>query len=60
MPHNWPLLSLVVLDPDRHPKIHRALVQFQDLLAERDQMALWSIKPDEALLVQLTLIPQHL
>jgi len=54
-PMDWPRLSLVVLNPERHPKIHQALIEFLELSNDHSQSALWAIKGDEMDLARLAL-----
>lgn len=54
-PHEWPRLSLAVLDPQRHPRIHLALSHFLAIHPQLGAEALWSIRKDESLLAQLAI-----
>ncbi|MCB9640261.1 MAG: hypothetical protein H6728_14005 [Myxococcales bacterium] len=54
-PQDWPRLSLSVLDPQRHPRIHLALSHFLEIHPQGDNAALWPIRKDESLLAQLAI-----
>lgn len=54
-PFSWPQMSLLALDPERHPKIYQTLLQFLELVSERDTSVFWPIASDETMLAQLAL-----
>lgn|GEM_PF-2490027 len=54
-PHNWPYLSLSVLNAQRHPRIHQALIQYQSHITKYPTTQLWSIQDDDDKLDQLAL-----
>lgn len=51
----WPRISVLVLDPQRHPKIYQALQQFLELTLERELGVLWPISDDETMLARLAM-----
>lgn len=54
-PLAWPRMSVLALDPDRHPKIYQALLQYLELTYERKRGVLWSIQSDDNILAKLAL-----
>lgn len=51
---DWTQTSTLILDPQRHPKISCALLQFLETTQERTALALWPIGHDEYTLAQLS------
>lgn len=50
---DWAQSSLLILDPQRHPKISCALHQFLETVEEESSSVLWPINIDECRLAQL-------
>lgn len=51
---DWLQISTLILDPQKHPRISCALLQFLETTQERMQHVLWPINNDEYLLAQLS------